>query len=185
LQNGVDTASSGEYGKLTFDFSTGAYSYTTATATSNDRVESFEITVEDADGDTDTFNLKIQVYSSYAEYTYASATYDAGNGYDSLILGSTVNLDFSSVATLSNFEQIDLTQNGDHTLTNLTLANVFNMTDANNTLTILEDSGDSVSLSDTAGAWGSGVVSGATTTYTATYNDGNNDYTITLIETVI
>ncbi|PUB88826.1 MAG: hypothetical protein DBP01_11325, partial [gamma proteobacterium symbiont of Ctena orbiculata] len=56
------------------------------------------------------------------------------------------NLDFSNVNTIRNMEQIDLTS-GDHAITNLSSADVVDMTDEDNLLKILGDTSDSVELS--------------------------------------
>ncbi|RLA58711.1 MAG: hypothetical protein DRQ78_11580 [Epsilonproteobacteria bacterium] len=80
---------------------------------------------------------------------------DGGAHIDTLNLLSGDNLDLSVLSNdvIQNMEVIDLTQNGDHTITGITAQDVLDMTDAGNTLTIMGDSADNVALEDGAGAW--------------------------------
>ncbi|MCG7978895.1 MAG: retention module-containing protein [Candidatus Thiodiazotropha endolucinida] len=75
-----------------------------------------------------------------------SALIDGGDGNDTLLVPGNDDLDFSNVNTIRNMEQIDLTA-GDHAITNLSAADVVDMTDEDNLLKILGDSSDSVELS--------------------------------------
>ncbi len=165
LNDGVDT---GNGGKLVFDFTTGEYTYTTTEYVAADYKESFAITVKDADAvdpETDTFDLSILVYKSLTSHVY-SGVLDAGDGLDTLVLGNGINIDFSSIADdhIKNIEFIDLSQNGNHTLNNLTLSDVLGLTDSNKSLYIFGDSSlDVVTLKDTSGAtWSQST---GTTTY--------------------
>ena len=108
-------------------------------------------------------------------------TVDGGDGLDTLILEKDLDINFNTNRNLSNIEVIDLTYgpgsdsifledvygyedmpyyrlyDGDHRLTNINAADVLNMTDADNELYILGDSGDYVefdgfTLSGTASA---------------------------------
>ncbi|MCP4127163.1 MAG: hypothetical protein GY753_08890, partial [Gammaproteobacteria bacterium] len=89
-------------------------------------------------------------------------------GSDSLIFRLDEGIDFTSVldTALLNMEIIDLSTNGDHTLTNLTGTDASAMTDANDILRIHGEAGDSISLLDDAsGVWlqtATGVVDGKT-----------------------
>jgi hypothetical protein len=76
------------------------------------------------------------------------------NGEDDRLVLSAGGIDFSTISSTS-IEKIDLTQNGDTNITNITLANVVNMTDSNNDLMIITDSGDDISL--TGGNWTQGA----------------------------
>ncbi len=67
-------------------------------------------------------------------------------------------IDFSTI-TSTSIEKIDLTQNGDTNITNVTLQDVINVTDGTNDLIIIADNGDSVAL--TGGNW----VQGSNITY--------------------
>ena len=189
LTNGVNTASSGEYGKLTFNFTTGDYKYTTANATTSDRTESFAISVADSNGDTSTFNLKVQVFASSSEYTYANTAYDAGSGFDNLILGNSINMDFSSSPSLSNFEQIDLTKNGNHTLSNIDLQDVLDITDSNHILSILGDSADTISLKNTTttqtNTWSKSNTTPDSNGFDTYINSGNNSVSLKIDHDVI
>ncbi|MEW8658221.1 MAG: retention module-containing protein [Candidatus Thiodiazotropha endolucinida] len=75
-----------------------------------------------------------------------SALIDGGDGNDTLLVPGNDDLDFSNVNTIRNMEQIDLTA-GDHAITNLSAADVMDMTDEDNLLKILGDTSDSVELS--------------------------------------
>jgi hypothetical protein len=121
------------------------------------------------------------------DYTPSDAI-DAGGGFDTLLLGTGEDLDFSAVTNgqLQNIEKIDLSENGDHAITNLTAEDVFHMTDsASNMLFIDRDS-----TSDTVGLDSSLTSTGSTYTdpgsgqvydvYTGTYDDGTTVYTVTL-----
>jgi hypothetical protein len=86
---------------------------------------------------------------------------DGGAGYDVLILEGDNNIDFSKLSgvVIKNIEEIDLTK-GNHTLENLSVKDVFEMTDDSNELVIKFNQGDSVTLkNDGNQVWskGSGV----------------------------
>ncbi|WP_188353787.1 DUF5801 repeats-in-toxin domain-containing protein, partial [Malaciobacter pacificus] len=107
------------------------------------------------DGGNDTINFD------------GSDTVDGGTGTDTLVLDS--GIDLSDVSNISNIEKIDLTQNGDHDITGLSLQDVIDMTDSDNDLEILGDASDNVQLVNEAGkTWSTNnVVDG----------DGNKTYT--------
>ncbi|PLY15612.1 MAG: hypothetical protein C0631_06645, partial [Sedimenticola sp.] len=92
----------------------------------------------------------ISAGSGYDEIVFDSAdsVVDGGAGFDTLIVPDNDDLDFSAIAngTIQNIEQIDLIA-GNHDITNLTVADVLDMTDSDNLLEILGDAADSVSLS--------------------------------------
>ncbi len=75
---------------------------------------------------------------------YSGNNIDALGGNDTVSIKSGESIDFSK---LHNIEKIDLTQNGDHNIGTITLNDVVNMTDDNNTLVIDGDSGDKVVIS--------------------------------------
>lgn len=81
------------------------------------------------------------------------ALMDGGNGIDTLLLPTGTNIDFSALNTannpIKNIEVIDLGTTGAHSLTNLSLQDVIDMTDSNHTLTIIGNSADSVSVDST------------------------------------
>ena len=95
---------------------------------------------------------------------------DGGAGNDRIIIFDSVSVDF---AKLSNIETIDLSVKGDHDLGTLSLSDVLNSTDTNNTLTIEgNDINDKVSFSSSDG-WEKGSSDGTYTSYTNT-----NDSTV-------
>ncbi|MEE9905922.1 MAG: VWA domain-containing protein, partial [Chlorobium sp.] len=98
-----------------------------------------------------------------------------GGGDDTLILATGVGINFNTLSNsvLRNIEVIDLTQNGVHSLTNLSLQDVIDMTDGNNTLYILGESSDSV---DFEGAGWSFETSGGYKLYTNSNNPGVSVY---------
>ncbi|MCK9546432.1 MAG: Ig-like domain-containing protein, partial [Sulfurospirillaceae bacterium] len=75
---------------------------------------------------------------------------DGGSGFDTLVLEENNSIDFSKLgdyAEIKNIEVIDLTK-GDHKLDNLSIKDVFDMTDDKNELIILGDEKDSISPLD-------------------------------------
>nr|WP_320192297.1 retention module-containing protein [uncultured Desulfobacter sp.] len=76
---------------------------------------------------------------------------DGGSGFDTLIVTSETELDFSNI---NNIESIDLNRDGgDQTIT-LSLDQVLDMTDEDNTLQITGEAGDSVALTGVeSGDW--------------------------------
>jgi len=103
-----------------------------------------------------------------------STAIDGGTGTDTvttLLVGG--NLDFTK---LDNIETIDLTANGNHTVSNLTLNDVLNITDANNTLAIKGDNADNIAAVDKTGWTKNGVATHSNGTSTFQYShDGTND----------
>jgi Ca2+-binding RTX toxin-like protein len=79
---------------------------------------------------------------------------DGGDDTDTLLFSSATSIDLAALTLPKNFEIIDLSKSGNHTLSNITLAGVIAITDSNNTLTILKDDGDTVGLDNT---WGTSV----------------------------
>ncbi|PCJ16478.1 MAG: hypothetical protein COB02_15955, partial [Candidatus Cloacimonadota bacterium] len=105
-----------------------------------------------------------------ADDTIDGATVDGGADIDTFILESTINIDFDAitVASISNMEQFDLTQNGDHTINNLGINDVLQITDGNNELKIFADAGDVVNLKN--GDGGDWVANGTVTENSVTFN---------------
>ena len=94
--------------------------------------------------------------------TYTGNSLDGYGGNDTVEVGANLVLDFSK---LDNIETIDLGENGAHSLDGLTLSDVLDMTDANNTLTILgTDNEDEVSL-NIADGWEKGATTNGITEY--------------------
>ncbi|DAB38342.1 MAG TPA: hypothetical protein CFH83_06385, partial [Sulfuricurvum kujiense] len=99
----------------------------------------------------------INAGAGYDTITFDQNDYliDGGTGIDTLILPTSVNINFSALANdkVTNMEVIDLNINGNHNITNLSLQDVIDMTDSNNTLTIIGDSADSVNVPQTSGSY--------------------------------
>jgi len=145
---GVDV--NGIYGTLHID-NTGAYTYTpNAIDMASGASDTFSYTITDADGSTSSSTLTIDIANTVA-YDATSTAMDGGSGYDVLVLPvDGTPIDFSNLGNvIHNIEAIDLGHGGNadnHKLTNLTLADVIQMTDTDNTLTITGDGLDSVNV---------------------------------------
>ena len=101
---------------------------------------------------------------------------DAGAGDDRIVALDGIGIDFSK---LQNIETLDLSKSGDHDLGTLSLNDVVNMTDGNDTLTIEgDDTNDKVTL--TGGDWDSHSSAGGYTTYVHNGDGTNTDPTVTL-----
>lgn len=137
-----------------FNFETGAYSYTiNSTLAGAEYTESFTTSVIDADGDTTskdiTFKINTIIDGTTGDDTmmFDDAVLDFKAGIDSLVLDSGINLDFDTAAAqIDNVEKIDLNSNGDHSLNNLGIQDVLDITDSNNELQVLGNAGDTVNL---------------------------------------
>lgn len=118
---------------------------------------------------------------------------DGGTGIDTLILAKDGNnIDFSVFGVdgiIKNIEMIDLGHGGDadnHLLTNLTLDDVVQMTDSNNTLTIMGDASDFVNIPVAAGNYSDPVITTEAGFDIYTYIGATDDPTVILkIETTI
>ncbi len=96
--------------------------------------------------DTPTFGNDTLLYDG-------TRSYDTLSGTDTLVLRLGENIDFGTDPVIRNVEVFDLARSGgDHTLDNLSIQDVLDITDANNNLTILGDAGDTVNLVDD-GQW--------------------------------
>ncbi len=112
-------------------------------------------------------------------------TLDALDGNDTVLLKYAADLDSLDFSNLSNIEAIDLTANGDHDLSGLSLDDVFTMTDTNNVLAILGDADDNVATVDTTG-WtkDTEIDNGTSTSYVYTSNTTADSITLTVDGTV-
>ncbi|MFH0709591.1 MAG: Ig-like domain-containing protein, partial [Pseudomonadota bacterium] len=115
---------------------------------------------------------------------------DGGKGFDTLLMPFGGNIDFNLLNTanntIKNMEVIDLSANGSHSLTNISLQDVIDMTDGNKDLYILGDVGDTVTVDSTLTNTGTSteIVNGASHVFDIYTNSG--DPTVTLkIEQVI
>jgi Ca2+-binding RTX toxin-like protein len=115
-----------------------------------------------------------------------ATTVDGGSGEDTLIFSSATTVSFATLASVPvNFEIIDLTKNGVHTLSNVTAAGVIALTDSNKALTILKDAGDTVGLDNT---WGTATnttetVNGVSSSVASYTNTGDASVTLKIIAT--
>ncbi|NTU57874.1 MAG: cadherin-like domain-containing protein, partial [Chlorobiaceae bacterium] len=112
------------------------------------------------DGGTGSDVLHGSGGSDHLVYDSADTVIDGGTGVgtgtsaiDILILPTATNIDFgASSPPITNMEVIDLTGNGDHTISNLSGQDVKDITGSPYVLTIIGDYGDTVSLQDITGA---------------------------------
>jgi T1SS-143 domain-containing protein len=122
---------------------------------------------------------------------------DALDGEDTLILKQDININFASLDNddLENFESIDLTQNGDHSLSGVYLSDILGLTDTDNTLQILGDSKDSVQLranysgSSYYNTWSTSqtiteTIDGVEHTFNIYENSGNSDLELKIEDTI-
>ncbi|HIC44166.1 MAG TPA: VWA domain-containing protein, partial [Sulfurimonas sp.] len=183
LYNNQDITTSND-GIFVINFDTGSYSYTVGiNAQTEGQVENLHINAMSTDGESVSGDLVLHLEETPDQnLSYDLAGLDGGVGFDTLVLHGTEFIDFANVDNIKNIESIDLTT-GDNNLLNISAADVLEMTDSNNTLTILGDESDSVSLKDST-EW----------TQTQTTEDGHNftvyssaeDYSVILkIETEI
>jgi hypothetical protein len=139
---------SGDHGDFEINFDTGAYRYIPTDTV--DATETIEASVVDKDGDAlDAILVNVNVEHAVVHTFDNSAALDAGDGFDIVVLDSGLNLDFNdaNLESIANIEKINLTENGDHTINNLSLDDVLNMTDTDNELIIegsLTDNVDTV-----------------------------------------
>ncbi|MDD5158606.1 MAG: hypothetical protein PHI47_01045, partial [Sulfuricurvum sp.] len=143
------------------------------------------------DGQAGSDSLYGGVGNDTIVYDALDIVIDGGAGRDTLILLSGTSIDFSALdsSKISNMEVINLSQNGNHTLTNLSYSDVIDMTDSSHTLTILGDSAnDKVQLTQADGWSNSGTVTESGHTFDVYTSNGVNatDPTVTVkVETVI
>jgi hypothetical protein len=142
----------GEQGDYRINFETGEYNYVPNQTPTEDVVE--EITISAVDGDGDTVEETVTVTIGVDEIlTFDGTTdIDAGAGFDTLTIDGDINLDFSdaNMANIANIEKIDMAD-GQHEISNLSLDDVLDITDTNNTLIISGDDADAVNSVNTNG----------------------------------
>jgi VCBS repeat-containing protein len=113
-------------------------------------------------------------------------TVDGGIDEDTLILSLDANATFTQLYTVPvNFEILDLTKNGNHTISgNITSVGVQGLTDVNNALTILKDAGDIIGLDATWGkATTSTVMANGVSSTMASYTNDDTISTLNIIDT--
>lgn len=108
---------------------------------------------------------------------------DGGAGIDSIVLPQDSAINFTALDgtnnPVENIEIIDLTQNGTHELIGLSLDDIKDMTDSNNTLTILGDNLDSTNVPGATGNY-SVVQSSEAGFDVYTYSSTSGDPTVIL-----
>ncbi|MGE4498418.1 MAG: Ig-like domain-containing protein, partial [Deferribacterales bacterium] len=158
------TEIAGQYGTLLIK-ADGSYTYTPdADAEGIGQTETFEYKLTQPDGDSDSAQLVISIGSEAQNEIHgtdgadtitfdpAADLIDAGAGYDTLVIGGG-ELDFSNISeVVRNIEEIDLTD-GDNILNGLTLHDVLDITDADNSLVIKGNDGDVVNIDNSDGAF--------------------------------
>ena len=143
-------------------------------------------TVETAYGNTSATTEKqmyifiFKVYATTGDDTLlydGTREYDGRAGTDTLVLRLGEDIDFSTDPVIRNMEIIDLeSSGGDHTLDNLSVQDVREITDNNKTLRIDGDAGDTVRLLNTdTESWTSDgtVVEGSITYNVYKYQNGD------------
>jgi hypothetical protein len=152
--------------------------------------------ITDVNGDSDSGSVTVSLDGDEnILYDSSKTAIDAGVDQadsvdDSLVLNLDEAINFAASETaipeLGNFEIIDLTRNGDHALTNLSVADVTRMTDARNALVINADAGDSVQLTNEWTQIGtSNVYQDATTNINVTINGITPTLTSVIIDAPI
>ena len=139
---------------LTVDHAAGGYADSSSEGAS--KTGSFELTISPvipAGGD-DTL-----LYDSVADLA-GTRIFDGLGGYDTLVLKNGVNIDFNDDPYIFNLEEIDLNEHGIHDLAGIGLDDLINMTDADHTLYITGDAGDSVQFAGGDGWYDSGLSGG-------------------------
>ncbi|MDD2790853.1 MAG: VWA domain-containing protein, partial [Sulfurimonas sp.] len=167
-------------GTMDLNFETGKYIYTPTTSSNMDITEHFKVSVTDADGDS-TLNKDLSLIIGIDEtYVYNGTAIDAGAGFDTITLAANQNLDTIDFSKLDNIEKIDMTT-GDHTINNLTLNDVLDMTStsSNHTLVIEGDALDALNV-DTNG-WSQSSVTPNAANGTTTYEYSNGIDSVSLV----
>jgi len=124
-------------------------------------------------------------------YDAQDTVIDGGTGIDTLVLTNGANIDFGVLNSgnnpITNVEVIDLSQNADHDLQNISHQDIVDITGGGNTLTILGDGADNVTVDHTTMAYdgtSTDMVNGVS--YDLNVYVSNIDPTVTLrIETTV
>lgn len=113
-------------------------------------------------------------------YNSSDDVLNAGAGIDTLILGSNIDIDFNAIANdkIQNIEEIDLSKNADHTLDNLSLADLIGLTDGKNDLIIYGDSSDNVNFKNSDGWTKGSQVSENGKTFDVYSNSGDSSVSV-------
>ncbi len=175
-ENNIVQTISGEHGDFEINFDTGSYRYMPTDTV--DSTETIEASIVDADGDSfDAILVSVNIEHAVEHNFDNTAPLDGGDGFDTVILDTGINLNFddATMQSLSNIEKIDMVD-GDHAITNLSLSDVLDMTDPGNTLEITGDDSDTLDINTSGWTQQSTVDNGDNTTYNyTTGSDGSGD----------
>ena len=122
-------------------------------------------------------------------YDSDDTSINGGEGFDTIILEGTENIDFDSITTsISNIESIDMSNSESNSLTHLTLDDVINMTDDDNTTLRIkgDDVGDSVDVLASDG-WVNtepDIIEDVTYTVWTNSNDLSSEYKLLIEEDI-
>jgi hypothetical protein len=136
-------------------------------------------TRESETGDTKVARQTIELNlldSADKVFVFNGDKVEGGDGFDVLVSHENIDLSALEQDALQNIEKIDMSDGSAQTISTLTLDEVVEMTDEDNTLLIEGDRNDSVELSDEFIQSGTETIGG--TTYNVYTNDG--DPTVTL-----
>ena len=115
-----------------------------------------------------------RIVFDYNDIINGDEQFGVTSGKDTLILQAGDNLDFNilknSPGSISNIEAIDMNNGTSDSINNLSVKDLLDMTDSNNTLFINGENGDSVQLTNNEGIWD--------TDNTSTTNIDGIDYTV-------
>ena len=153
--------------------------------------ENFDITVtsttaESSNNDTQSVSETISINAGANDETFTLANNDIDGfaGSDTLTISGNENIDFRNLTnTVENIEAVNL-ESGTHNIT-ISLDNVLDMTDSNNSLdiTAITDDSDAIEI-DTAGWTGTSTDNGSETTYTYTKDGSIDSITLTVDDTI-
>src|SRR5690554_1012027 len=152
-------------------------------------------TVESANGDTSDWTDWEPINTSGVTSQFATTGNDTllwtGESIDGFAGEDTIVLRFAETlsgevlsGSLSNIEEIDMIGRGADSITSLSIEDVLNMTDSNNTLRISGDAEDSVQL-ELDGGWSTGEPNAGYITYTGMHNGNGNTVTLEVQNTLI
>ena len=157
--NGVITMDSPLGAIVTINILDGSYTYDLNVTSSNfGSKEVVRVTAQANDGESvnGLFTLNINTPAADGNdvilYDQSATLNDGRLGDDTLVLKAGDDLDLSSATNIQNIETINLV-GGDHTISNVSVSKIANITDDNNSLTILGDKGDYIDSFDMSETW--------------------------------
>jgi VCBS repeat-containing protein len=152
-----------------------------------DATISYEFKTVESDDNSKVSSVESGTFSATTDNVITDITANGTDGVTDRLELSAGGISFDTISATS-IEKIDLTQSGNTSITNLTMQEVLDVTDGNNELMIIADSGDSVALTNDGGnTWvqGSNITYGDQTFETYTNGDAtlkvNDDATINIV----